>query len=261
MDLWRSILAGSSISPDSELIISGSDDKTVRIRNARYGKAYGNPFEGHTDSVSSVLFSRDGRKIISGSHDGTIRFWDVATGAAWLTIKGHTLTVNSIAISPDGEWIVSASGDRTIRLWSTSTGEALSVPLLEHSNIVTSAAISPDGRYVISRSEDRTIRKWDVGMARQLFQDASADDGESSSACQDGDSVFQRHYNTPLLQWDWVRALIVGREGAPFLGSSRTPARTAAHGMQYHHHRRPVQHHARPHSIRSWGGLGTVLRG
>ncbi len=35
--------------------------------------------EGHSDSVSTVLYSIDGKYIISGSDDNTIKIWDAKT--------------------------------------------------------------------------------------------------------------------------------------------------------------------------------------
>jgi WD40 repeat protein len=53
--------------PDGRHIISGSDDKTIRMWDAETGSAVGKPLEGHTGGVSSVAYSPDGRHIISGS--------------------------------------------------------------------------------------------------------------------------------------------------------------------------------------------------
>jgi WD40 repeat protein len=33
--------------------------------------------EGHTDSVSSICISPDGKKIISGGNDKTVRVWNL----------------------------------------------------------------------------------------------------------------------------------------------------------------------------------------
>ena len=35
--------------------------------------------KGHGGRVSSVSFSRDGKRVVSGSHDNTIRIWGAET--------------------------------------------------------------------------------------------------------------------------------------------------------------------------------------
>ena len=35
---------------------------------------------GHTDAITALTFTHDGRRLISASKDGTLRFWDVPTG-------------------------------------------------------------------------------------------------------------------------------------------------------------------------------------
>src|SRR6185503_2861934 len=57
---------------------------------------------GHSEGVSSVAFSPDGKTLASGSADGTIQLWDVVTGLGLKTVRGSG-RVESVAFSPDGK--------------------------------------------------------------------------------------------------------------------------------------------------------------
>ena len=135
-----SILKGHSASvttvrysPDGSRIVSGSDDNTIRVWDAK--KKSGRrlvcqPITGHTDRVSSVSFSPDGKQILSGSYDKTIRIWDASTGNLLFgPFWGHTGIVNSVYFFPDGRRFVSGSRDGAIRIWTLddNSNEANSV--------------------------------------------------------------------------------------------------------------------------------------
>ena len=64
------------------VVISGSNDKTVRVWDLATGNPIGAPFTGHTGAVYAVAAAQlDGRPmVVSGSGDGTVRVWDLATG-------------------------------------------------------------------------------------------------------------------------------------------------------------------------------------
>ena len=63
------------ITDDEKYIISGSDDKKVRVWNILQ-KRLKIIFEGHTARVLSVAISNDRKYIVSGSEDKTIRIWN-----------------------------------------------------------------------------------------------------------------------------------------------------------------------------------------
>jgi len=156
-------------SRDGERIVSGSEDKTVRLWNAKTGEAVGDPFFGHGEGVLCVAFSPDGEHIISGSADKTIRIWDTAgAGTILQPIIGHTGNVNSVAVSSVGGRIVSGSDDTTIRLWDAGTGRAVMEPLMGHRSVVWSVAFSLDGERIVSGSKDEAVRVWDAASGRAL---------------------------------------------------------------------------------------------
>ena len=78
---------------------------------------------GHTDLVSTVAFSPDGKRIVSGSLDRTMRLWNTDTGKLIRTREEHTAPVNSVAFSANGKRFWSASHENnTIRSWYVRDG-------------------------------------------------------------------------------------------------------------------------------------------
>jgi WD40 repeat protein len=122
---------------------------------------------GHSDMVTSVVYSPDGRYLASGSDDKTIKIWEVATGKELRTLTGHSDRVSSVAYSPDGRYLASGSSDDTIKIWEVATGKQLRT-LTGHYGEVYSVVYSPDGRYLASGSWDKTIKVWDVVTGKQL---------------------------------------------------------------------------------------------
>ena len=43
--------------------------------------------QGHSDDVSSVAFSPDGKSLVSGSGDNTVKVWNLTDGTCTSTLK------------------------------------------------------------------------------------------------------------------------------------------------------------------------------
>jgi WD40 repeat protein len=65
-----------AFSADGTRIVSGSEDTTLRLWDAKSGQLIGEPLRGHESWVSSVAFSTDGTRIVSGSEDTTLTLGD-----------------------------------------------------------------------------------------------------------------------------------------------------------------------------------------
>ncbi|MBW4644006.1 MAG: ribosome assembly protein 4 [Goleter apudmare HA4340-LM2] len=161
-----------------------------------------NTFEGHENSVTSIVFSPDGLTLASASSDKTIKIWDVATGQTLKTLKGHNNSVTSVAFSPDGLTLASGSLDKTIKLWDVTTGKTLKT-LKRQNNSVTSIAFSPDGQKLAAAGVDTTIQLWDVTTGQTLKTLTGHDKWVSSVAFSpDGQRLASGSWDKTIKLWD-----------------------------------------------------------
>lgn len=134
---------------------------------------------GHTNSISQVRISPDGRFIASASADGTVKIWDAATGKHMDTLVGHMAGVSCVAWSPDSNTLASGSDDKAIRLWDRVTGRPKTTtrksssgqemaPLRGHHNYIHCLAFSPKGNILASGSYDEAVFLWDVRAGRLM---------------------------------------------------------------------------------------------
>jgi WD40 repeat protein/serine/threonine protein kinase len=152
-------------SPDGRHFAAGfkHPESVVELWDAATGRLLSRA-QGHSNSVSVIVFSRDGSRLASCSDDRTIRLWDGNSGQLLSVLRGHTGRIRDGKFTPDGRYFVSASEDRTLRLWDAVAGELVTV-LRGHGDEVLWLAVSPDGRTVASASLDQTVRLWDVELA------------------------------------------------------------------------------------------------
>ncbi len=144
------------ISPDGELIVTGTEDRTVKL-----WKTDGtllNTFIKHQAAVWDVTFSPNSQLIASASRDQTIKLWN-RDGKFLNTFTGHQDEVLGVAFSPNGQLIASASRDRTVKLWNCRNGKLVDT-LSDHRSSVWKAVFSPDGQTIATASEDKTIKLW-----------------------------------------------------------------------------------------------------
>lgn len=127
---------------------------------------------GHTELVSAVAITRDGKKLITGSYDKALKLWNTKTGRLLKTFSGHTKEIHCVAVSWDGKLIASGSADKTIKIWETRSGKlihSLGRLFSGHSDVITALAFSPNSQVLVSTSLDQTARLWALKSGKEIY--------------------------------------------------------------------------------------------
>jgi len=189
----RATVNSVAISSDDTILISGSNDATVKIWDILSGKCTHTLDED--GEILSVVMSSDNKTIVSGSNDKTVKIGDIRSGKWERILEGHTGWVKSVAMGSNGPEIVSGSSDKTIKLWDIRLGKCIHT-LQGHGEGVNSVARSFDDKTVISGSDDNTVKIWDSVSGKCTHTLEGHDDLIKSVINSDGAIVSGSHDRT-----------------------------------------------------------------
>jgi WD40 repeat protein len=105
-------LGSLAFSPASDLLAAGLGygEGTIGLWDTRSGEPLGE-LTNHTDFVTALAFTTDGRELLSASSDGTIRVWSVADRVERRRLQSTGEEFIALALLPDSRTLVSGGGE------------------------------------------------------------------------------------------------------------------------------------------------------
>ncbi|WP_041622629.1 AAA-like domain-containing protein [Oscillatoria nigro-viridis] len=170
-----STLAFASFSPDSQTIVTATDDNSIKLWQTK-GTLQAT-LTGHTAKIRNAIFSPSGQLIVSASDDKTVKIWQ-KNGQLIHDLKGQNCKITTVSLSPDSKIIASAGTDGTVKLWKINGEELLSLKV--ERGWITSTSFSPDGQIIAAAGTDGTVKLWSLTkvvekMQKQQSIEASTD--------------------------------------------------------------------------------------
>ena len=146
------------ITYQSDKLISGSDDTTIKIWSLTNGKCLKTLWGvvGHVKSVK-CLSLLDDFQLVSGSADRSIKIWNLLSFSLTATLYGHTWDVLCLE-RLSNEFFASGSGDNTIKIWNLITKKCTKT-IQAHKSAVSCLRLLPN-KILASGSFDKTIKIW-----------------------------------------------------------------------------------------------------
>lgn len=161
-----------AFTPDGSRILSGGDDRTLRLwdpaRPAEPVAVVGDT----TAAVNALALAADGTQVLAAGADHVVRAWTLADGKLLREYRGHAAGILAVGWDPGGQpW--SASADATVRTWNPADGAQASSWALP----VAPLALAPsaDGTSLVVAGNDGIIRSHDRrgGQIQKTFLGAA----------------------------------------------------------------------------------------
>uniref|UniRef100_A0A803K602 Serine-threonine kinase receptor-associated protein n=1 Tax=Xenopus tropicalis TaxID=8364 RepID=A0A803K602_XENTR len=195
----KHIVKSVDFTEDSNNLLTGGQDKVLRIYDMNKPEAEPWEISGHTSAIKKALWYNNDNQILSASDDKTVRLWDRVSMTEVKTLQ-FGVSVSSMEYIPEGEALLITYG-RTIALYNALRYAVIvriyssvlvvtemlylcigSYPYLlsiypntaaeyltsykGHFGPVHCVRFSPDGELYASGSEDGTLRLWQTAVGK-----------------------------------------------------------------------------------------------
>lgn len=176
---WKNVAEHPSARTEFALAYFQDAEKKAAPANNDAGMKSVKIVSGHTDSVLSAVFSRDGSRVLSASRDQTARAWNSTNGQAVGTVtgqaavfndnvfaEGHDYDLFAMRFFPDAKRLLTSGFDGTMRIWDSridddnSFGRELAT--LPDTGMYGVVEISRDGEWILTAGRKNSAQLWNT---------------------------------------------------------------------------------------------------
>lgn len=163
----KHIVKSVDFTRDSNYLVTGCNDKSLRLFDLNNYTSDPLVFSGHTSSIKKCIFlgeNEGGRRIASISDDKSLRVWDTTSQTEIKNLKFESAP-NSIELSRDGQWLILTTGT-CVEIYDVASFDLLKKFVIPSK--VSAASIHPDKSVFVCGSEDFTLYKYSIETGAEL---------------------------------------------------------------------------------------------
>jgi len=166
----------------------------------------------HTDWVTAIEFSPDGKNLASADRNGGLIVSDAQTGNENFDLAGHKEMVTSVAWRIDGKILGSVSKDKTVRIWEMKKGKQIKNWGADGKGL-TGISFLPGGA-LLTAGREKNVKLWQQdGKHLQTFNGLS-DMAMGLAYCAQTKRVVAGSFQGDVLVWDRDKPDSVGKLNA-----------------------------------------------
>jgi WD40 repeat protein len=241
------LIRAVALTPDSRLIVSVSDDNTLRVWDIESGnllhslEAWG---------VKSFSLTLDSCQAVYISNQHAITILDLASGKLVNSLASYfgETRISTISMIPSGKQIIIGLGDGSLKVCDLVSGRQQR-SVRGHKGIVHCVAVTSDGNRFVSGSEDTTIKLWRLTSERPphlkdwepdpdpLLHSLEGHEGRVTSVAvtPDGKHIVSGSWDKSIKVWElasgsllrsleghteWVSSVVVTSDGQQVVSGS-----------------------------------------
>ncbi|MGI8977634.1 MAG: WD40 repeat domain-containing protein [Pirellulaceae bacterium] len=145
-----------SFHPTDPRLASTGADGTVRIWRLPSVSA---PWPGHTQPVTVLAMSKDGKTAVTAAADKSVRIWNTATGKPVRVLENLPQPIMTAAVSPSGKQVALGDVAGEVTVQNSADGKG-AFTLVAHVGGVTGLAWLDDEKILATCGNDGLLKYW-----------------------------------------------------------------------------------------------------